>query len=319
MNKKISIIVPVYNSEKYLKQCIESILKQTYTNWELILVNDGSIDSSPIICDEYSTKDKRIRVIHKNNEGVSKARNTGLDASKGEFITFADSDDYLEYNTFQTYINEIELNNSDIVKIGYTKEYENNTNNTICTTLNAKFYNTWDFHKALENSHYYSFIWNMCIKKECIGKIHFDTNINWLEDHIFSYQCYFNCKCMSILNKIGYHYRVRSKNNLSNIRDPFVIKEAAEQERYWKTQLNSKMYSDIQKETDNQYAYHIHSIINILYQNHYSNKEKKYIARNCKTDVKFKYKEERIFFFKFLPFPIRDLLLRMIYLLKKKI
>lgn len=316
MNIKISIIVPVYNTETYLKQCIESIIKQNYTNWELILIDDGSSDSSPIICDEYSNKDKRIQVIHKKNEGVSKARNSGLDISRGEYITFADSDDYLSPDTFQTYINEIGLNNPDIIKVGYIKEYENNTNEVISINKNAVFYNTWDFHRALENSHYYSFLWNMCIKKECIGKIRFDNNINWLEDHIFSYQCYFNCKRMSILNKTCYHYRIRSINNLSNIKNPFVIIEAAEKERYWKNRLNSKIYLDIQEETNNQYAYHMHTIVNLLYQNNYSYNEKRRIAKKTQTNLKLKYKEESIFFFQHLPFFIRNFLLTILYTYK---
>ena len=94
----ISVVVPVYNVEKYLPRCIESILKQTYTNFELILVDDGTPDRSGIICDRYAEKDSRIRVIHKENGGVSTARNAGIDAAKGEWITFVDSDDWIDEN-----------------------------------------------------------------------------------------------------------------------------------------------------------------------------------------------------------------------------
>ena len=92
---EISIIVPVYNVEKYLTRCIDSILTQTFTNFELILVDDGSTDKSGVICDSYEKKDKRVKVIHKKNQGVSEARNTGLNFAKGKKISFVDSDDYI--------------------------------------------------------------------------------------------------------------------------------------------------------------------------------------------------------------------------------
>lgn len=95
-NPKVSVIVPVYNVEKYLHRCIDSILAQTFTDFELLLVNDGSKDNSGKICDEYAAKDSRIRVFHKENSGVSSARNLGLDNVKGEWVTFCDSDDYVE-------------------------------------------------------------------------------------------------------------------------------------------------------------------------------------------------------------------------------
>ena len=95
---KISVIVPVYNAEKYLHRCIDSILSQTFTDFELLLINDGSKDSSGAICDEYAAKDNRVRVFHKENGGASSARNLGLDNAKGEWIAFVDSDDLLEVN-----------------------------------------------------------------------------------------------------------------------------------------------------------------------------------------------------------------------------
>lgn len=92
---KISVIVPVYNAEKYLRRCVGSILAQTFTDFELLLVDDGSTDASGAICDEYASADARVRVFHKPNGGVSSARNLGLDNARGEWIAFADADDYL--------------------------------------------------------------------------------------------------------------------------------------------------------------------------------------------------------------------------------
>ena len=95
MNKLISVIVPVYNAEKYLKECVESLINQTYINLEIILINDGSTDNSIQICNEYADYDSRIIVVDKLNEGVSKTRNLGIEIAKGDFITFVDSDDYI--------------------------------------------------------------------------------------------------------------------------------------------------------------------------------------------------------------------------------
>ena len=96
----ISVIVPVYNAEKYLDKCVESIVNQTYKDLEIILVDDGSPDNCPAMCDEWAKKDGRIKVIHKSNGGVSSARNVGLDSFSGEYVTFIDSDDYIESSMF---------------------------------------------------------------------------------------------------------------------------------------------------------------------------------------------------------------------------
>ncbi|MFK9089944.1 glycosyltransferase [Bacillus salipaludis] len=111
----ISIIVPIYNVEKYLNNCIDSILAQTYTNFELILVNDGSTDRSRVICDDYVQKDKRIRVVHKKNGGVSSARNAGIDVASGEYVAFVDPDDTVELNMYEVLLQTGLKHNVDIV------------------------------------------------------------------------------------------------------------------------------------------------------------------------------------------------------------
>ena len=113
----ISIIVPVYNTEKYLDRCIQSILSQTYTDFELLLINDGSTDSSGAICDKYAEQDSRVRVFHKENGGVSSARNVGLDNAKGEWVTFCDSDDWVENCWLDTFVDNSE--NTDLVVQGF--------------------------------------------------------------------------------------------------------------------------------------------------------------------------------------------------------
>ena len=101
MNKLISVIIPIFNVEKFLTACIDSVLNQTYENIEIILIDDGSTDTCPQICDKYEKKDSRVTVIHKENGGISSARNAGLDASHGEYIYFLDGDDYIDKYSFE--------------------------------------------------------------------------------------------------------------------------------------------------------------------------------------------------------------------------
>ena len=116
----ISIIIPVYNAERYLRNCLESITAQTYTDFEVLIVDDGSTDSSGAICDEFMQKDQRFRVLHKKNEGVSKARNKALELLKGEWFTFVDADDFLLENALQTYVSHIS-EDVDMVAAHYQK------------------------------------------------------------------------------------------------------------------------------------------------------------------------------------------------------
>lgn len=121
----ITVIVPVYNVEQYVRKCIASVVDQTYTNLEIILIDDGSYDNSPSICDEYASKDKRILVIHKLNGGVSSARNVALDVAKGQYIVFIDSDDYIENDMISFLHNNLVNSKSDISTCGHRYVYEN--------------------------------------------------------------------------------------------------------------------------------------------------------------------------------------------------
>ena len=115
MQGKISIIVPVYKVEKELDRCVQSLLKQTYKNLEIILVDDGSPDHCPILCDQYALEDERIRVIHKKNGGLSDARNAGLNLATGEYVLYVDSDDYIELDTCERFIKAAGNQKIDIV------------------------------------------------------------------------------------------------------------------------------------------------------------------------------------------------------------
>ena len=123
MENLISVIIPVYNAEKFLNKCLDSVIGQTYKNLEIILVDDGSQDDSGKICDEYAQKDNRIKVIHKENGGDSSARNTGLKMATGKYITTIDSDDWIELNAYEDMLKVLLEKNVDIVRCGFYKNY----------------------------------------------------------------------------------------------------------------------------------------------------------------------------------------------------
>ena len=122
--KLLSVIIPVYNVKPYLEKCVESIVDQTYHNLQIILVDDGSTDGSQTICDELAQKDSRIVVIHKENGGLSTARNVGMDRAKGDYIAFVDSDDWLERNMYEVLINQLEAHDADLVACSKKKQLE---------------------------------------------------------------------------------------------------------------------------------------------------------------------------------------------------
>ena len=129
MDIKFSVIVPVYNVEKYLDQCVDSILNQDYNNFEIIIVDDGSIDNSPQMCDMYAKQDSRITVVHKDNGGLSDARNTGVSYASGDYIIFIDSDDFLKNSkAFRKIADRIKLTDPDVLNFLYEKYYESNNN-----------------------------------------------------------------------------------------------------------------------------------------------------------------------------------------------
>ncbi len=197
INDLISVIVPVYNVEKYLERCIKSILMQTYRNFELILVDDGSPDNSGKICDEYAIKDNRVKVIHKENTGVSDSRNVGIIQSIGEYITFVDSDDYISENMLQKMYNDLNRNDADMVIIG--RNIVNENNNSIMFQKNNKF-KVLDSEQALKElmieKDFNGVSWGKLYKKKLFDKYKFCVNTKIAEDLELLY------KIISICNKI---------------------------------------------------------------------------------------------------------------------
>ncbi|HOV37303.1 MAG TPA: glycosyltransferase family 2 protein [Spirochaetales bacterium] len=215
---EVSIIVPVYNVEKYIHRCVDSILAQTFTDFECILIDDGSPDNCPAICDEYAQKDSRVKVIHQKNAGVSAARNVGLEAATGKWIGFVDSDDWIENN----YIYELIDFNADLVISGY-KEYVKNklfirTYKYLFLKKN-EFFRYFDFFRNTQDLNYilHSPI-SKLYKKEILleNNIFFDKRISLGEDYIFNLQYFLKCENIIIKPFSSYNYN-RIDNSLSNV------------------------------------------------------------------------------------------------------
>lgn len=214
----ISIIIPVYNVEKYLSECLNSIFAQTYTDYEVILVDDGSPDKSGAICDEYAQKDCRIRVIHQKNAGVSVARNNGINQARGEWITFVDSDDWLDESFLASFNLKADIDIS-VTGLRYVRYPER-------TTMK-----TWDFEEkdivlsrdfeviAKNNLLEYGTVCCKAYKKQVLDKyfIRFDKNISFHEDHLLLLQYLQHIDKVSMHKAVGYNYRINYfEQSLSN-------------------------------------------------------------------------------------------------------
>ena len=217
MSMELSIIVPVYKVEKQLEQCIRSILNQSFTNFELILVDDGSPDKCGEICDEYEKKDKRIKVIHKKNGGLSDARNAGLDIAKGKYIGFVDSDDIIHPEMYERMYNFINKYNVDIVQCKFKKFKSiedinklSNINNT-----NIEYYTSKEaIMDMIDNNKINVNTWNKLYKRELFenerfpkGKIH--------EDEFLTYKLMYKSNKVAYINEELYYY-YQNDNGIMN-------------------------------------------------------------------------------------------------------
>lgn len=203
MNPKISVIVPVYNAEKYLNRCIDSILAQTFTDFELLLINDGSKDKSGEICDEYSKKDIRVKVFHKENGGASSARNVGLDNARGEYICFCDADDFVDKTWLLCF--SLYLEKNDMVISGF-KIFRNNkyVKDVSMPVLNNKL----SIIQYLEDQNISGYLWCKCFKKEIIDKYHIKFNEKYIiwEDLDFIYRYWCHASSIKLDKEITYSY-----------------------------------------------------------------------------------------------------------------
>lgn len=232
----ISIIVPVYNVEKYLEQCIDSLVNQTYKNIEIIIVNDGSTDSSGELCDKLAKRDSRINVVHKKNAGLGFARNTGLEFVKGKYVTFIDSDDFADVDLIENLYNEIILNNADTCiggfkrvnddgKVLYKEKYKSVTysgNEVVQELLLRILGSSPEKSDAIRMS-----VWNVLFSVEIIknNNLKFCSERKYIsEDLIFDIDYYQHSKKTSIINSCAYNYRVNNNSLTMKYRDDKFVK-----------------------------------------------------------------------------------------------
>lgn len=225
MTPTISIIIPIYNMEQFLGRCLDSVVNQTYSSLEIILVNDGSTDSSGDICHTYAQKDNRIKVIHQVNSGVSSARNAGLDAATGDYISFVDPDDYIELNTYETLIPYL-ANDIDILRFNAKRKGE------ILNWLPFKGeYSGERFEQEIVlpmigsekfgGMFILGVLWVHLFKRDLIEKnhIHFNKELRRCEDRLFTITTMLHANKMFFIDDILYHYQVNDES-LSNRYDP---------------------------------------------------------------------------------------------------
>ena len=205
----LSIIIPIYNVEKYLTKCIESVINQTYKNLEIILVNDGSTDNSKDIINKYSLIDSRIKVINKKNGGLSDARNVGIEIAKGDYIAFLDSDDWIELNMYEKLYSYIKQENADIVQCSYQEVYNEEVNNQKIKEeiklISGKdsLYNLYG-----ENHGKTVVVWNKIYKRELFNDIRFPKG-KYHEDEFTTYKLLYKANKIVDLNLPLVYYRQR--------------------------------------------------------------------------------------------------------------
>lgn len=258
MNKQklVSVIVPVYNAEKYLRRCIESILGNTYVNIELLLINDGSTDSSCEICDEYAINDSRVRVFHQHNQGVSTARNVGLENCTGNWVSFIDADDYVSPDYFDCdYSNAV-----DVIQKSYSIIYEDENlivqkpvrSNIIKSRKEFLFFYVRNRTNAL---------WDKIIRRDLIGNRRFDTTVKVGEDFLFFLSLIKDVTKYSF-NDLGcYFYNIRSGSAMDNVNRNYSDRVKIMIQNI--NHINSILNQDT--ETNLRYSIIYQTYINVLY------------------------------------------------------
>ena len=211
----ISVIIPVYNDEKRVRRCLDSILVQTFKNFECVIIDDGSIDNSPVICDEFAKNESRFRVLHKKNEGTSKARQLGIIQAKGEFIVFVDSDDWVEPSFLSNIFLKMEDNKTELLFMDFTEENKNGIENIVfrqpasldCETI---------IRLVLEGK-LYSCLWNIAVKKDFYlnNNINFTDGVNYGEDSLFIIELLLNSPVIHYLSN-GYYHHTYNFNSFTN-------------------------------------------------------------------------------------------------------
>lgn len=249
--KLLSVIVPVYNVENYIDECVRSIVSQEYTNLEIILIDDGSTDTSGMKCDKWKTKDNRIKVIHKPNGGLSDARNAGLDIATGEYIGFVDSDDYIEPNMFKMLVDNLEQYNTQISCCRYANVWENGYRETVGEDHQIYFYEGIDGLKEyLYGKTMDPFVCNKLYRADLFTKgrkepLRFIRGIVG-EDNPFNVTLMEQCDSIVLVGESLYNYR---QNRMGAITSSGVSQKKIDSVLWWNTarEMCKTRYPELEK------------------------------------------------------------------------
>ena len=288
-NDMISVIIPIYNVEKYLKDCLKSVSNQQYKNLEIILVDDGSTDKSGMICDTYKNEDERIKVIHKKNGGVSSARNAGLQVAKGRWIAFIDSDDWVEETYFKIMIEKAKEEKADIVCCGYNRVTNDDMEQINICENNEEYNSNQYLIMSLNPQSGFGFCHMKLIKRSIINDIRFCEDLAVGEDALFNIQLSKNVKKAIFLKQALYYYR----NNADSAVKKFDVNYV---EKYLKSLIKNGEYilanydSDIIRQNYyNFIAYHMLLIaVNYCYHPDNPNKNKNKMLKDISNYEVFK-------------------------------
>lgn len=213
--KMVSIIVPVYNAERSLKRCVESLLGQTYPNIEILLIDDGAKDGSPQICDKFAEMDNRVIVIHKENGGVSSARNIGIKRANGEYIQFVDSDDWIAQDYTEKLVAGLEMNDSELVIGGMVFIQDKNQEVRTLKERSIKEKQIWEKQFGfLYKEYFLNSVWNKLFLKDKIVEL-FQEGISLGEDCCFVLAYLKNISQVQLISDYGYYYEMESPNSLT--------------------------------------------------------------------------------------------------------
>ena len=222
MNELITVIIPVYKTERYLSRCVDSVRNQTYQNLDIVLVDDGSPDNSGVLCDQFALEDNRIRVIHKKNGGLSDARNAGIDVAKGKYLCFCDSDDWIESEIIECAVKEIRESEVDLLIWSYSfdrvDEHETLISAGLCMANGVISYNQTDLFRQNSTQGLLGFAWNKLYKTDAIQKagVRFKKGVSLVEDVLFNSDIICKADSIRLIDTIGTHYMQRGRMTLGN-------------------------------------------------------------------------------------------------------
>ena len=285
MEKLLSVIIPIYNTDEFLRRCVDSVLDQDFDDYEILLIDDGSTDNCAAICDEYKLQNK-IRVIHKSHGGVSSSCNVGIDYARGKYLMFCDSDDYVEKDWISVLYKAIEENPSSFVFCAFFKE--NNYESKPVRLSDGEVYQRYTNKEyfLMYRKGFSAYRWNrIFLRDKVLGKIRFDESISVGEDVLFNIEYLKTCDCFLYVDKLLYHWMNNGNNSLSRA-------------------YNAKYYDDIKKlyfprvsviadkdsqEFYNGYFYRFYACIDVVNddRNTMTDKEKKKYIRYILHDDAF--------------------------------